>query len=449
MNEKIKKVMVVAVIIGLLLLLLRGCGTATTGQPAEGNEAITLHFADADKNPIQSVGQKSSFVQVQGGNAYQDVFYVYMDVNVQHQGVYPIKVRVDSMKAYSNATGSIKLVDQTVINNMLTGWGCILNNQVTLSTTSQSYKWSPYTCGGDKAWVDMTQFEILPQPILFQFNLKGEWTDIWGLLHITNKPAEIVMTVAQQDFQLASFLANVEFMGEDYLQECNTSSTRPCPGSEFSESACLNVRQSCISGLWAGCSFLLYQNNPGGKLYTGSSEFTGNSNWKTVCRDVIDNDCDGLKDAADSDCPSCDLKFRTSAVFASNEDDVEAKYAGQWIAVDKNQDGKLESYGAAIASNHVVTIPKDGSNNYLCPTTYTRITSTPLLKNPVCSADYNDMVRIYFPNACGTGCHRYIPFDPAGAGRCKIGDTSYPACLNLRPTAPWSITLGQESCVVY
>ncbi|MFH0986432.1 MAG: hypothetical protein V1911_00115 [Candidatus Micrarchaeota archaeon] len=73
-----------------------------------------------------------------------------------------------------------------------------------------------------------------------------------------------------------------------------------------------NNRYLCYESIWSSCAYVIDTGHIYGGYCCASPTATSGSRWKLIssgltevgkCADGYDNDCDGLKDAADSDCP--------------------------------------------------------------------------------------------------------------------------------------------------
>ena len=469
MKDSTKKIIIIIGVIAIILLLLRGCIKKDGTEPAnlpEGDWGATPVFADKEGKIVEGTGPATTYSTVVLPEGYpicaaptgcSNVFLMRFTLSATHVGVKDTTVRVTSFNAYDGNNAEVP----TAIKQSMDNWNCILNNPFTLTSSSPSHQWDPYDCAGDGSWADTVQFESLTQPIKFQFNFEGEYTDTFGILHSAIVTKEVLIYFGEGMFEQGGFTASVGFGEDDFIDECSAGQTLPCDGSDKIGSACEGLNQVCSAGLWPGCSYTLYQTwginnfNPD-RIYTGTNEFTGATNWKTICTDLVDNDCDGFTDKplvdgscpsgiCDFDCPECLIKFRTNAAFSVVEDDTidpsKGTYDGKWIIVDRDGDGILESYGntgtIALSTSACSSAPQCIGSNLL---THTTLRNLPVGKystsEVVLCEDYN------LDGKC-----EMLRFNPGDADRCKVGDADYPACLKVRPTPPWND--NQEVCENY
>jgi hypothetical protein len=429
--------------------------------------AVKPHFADANKVEVLSVAPQTFSLITYNSNTYPDIFFMYLDVSADLIGVRDTTVSVTDVNAYD--------ADGASINKqvLLQGWSCILNDAKVLTQASPSVTWSPYDCGGAASWVPTTIFETedvngdtIIQPITFEYTLTGSYVDTLGRTQSNTKTVSLILDIQSDSGVVGGFNPSLIFADSGTLEECDATipEVRDCYGSNILGSSCQGTTQTCTSsgqqgqGLWPGCGFSGYETNALslGTVYTGSAEFQS-ANWKALCTDTWDNDCDGLADRngclncggqaginmnLDPDCPYCQVKFRTSALpMDTLNDDVINNYVGEWVVVDVNGD---DNFGASENFGYVTTGQVHAFSN--CGGSYVDTGARTSQKaHFVCSnpLDPNE-VRINFD--VGGGNYQFALFRNDDGDRCS--GSEYPACLTIGPTSPWSLT-KREQCVNY
>jgi len=451
-NKKNNIIIAVLVILIAAMFFFKG-GGVSVGTPESKDKGVSITFYDKDKNPIQPSARRLMSTVIYESNAYPDIFYLKLGPSVSLRGgatASNTDVTVLGVTAYEDAEGTPVEVSAGVKSAITQAWGCLTQSPHTLTVGDPTFTFDPEVCGGSRALLETGLFEDLTQPIRFVYTLQVEYKNPFDVYYVSTKDVEVLLTIEQDTYAFGGIqdTASIDFTGTGYIQLCTNGQTTECPGSAAPNSACEGLVQTCINSLWPGCYYNLYVNwgTSLGRPYK-LSEYTGVAGWETICKDGFDNDCDETIDLADSDCPACKVKFRTSAQL-DTDPDVIGSYVGKWIAIDKDKNGMIDPEAYAYSDSGGVLTGDTTTDCHLTTMCDSElVTLTPSGNNKICSTATSTKVQFLYYDS-GAGYCKYKSFFSSTPSECYPGNDIYPLCTASYPVAPYSLK-GQEVCVPY